>query len=99
MPWPNIAYKIISAQEDKLLNFSSPNRITREIAVKSMCSPSLCHQSVHFLEAKDIKFKVRKHFSLMAAGSRGDVCNAFVRPKGSTICSLTVGLFQSINPC
>ena len=64
MPWPNIAYKIISAQEDKLFNFSIPKRRTNEIAVKSMCSPSLFYQSVQFLEAKDIKFKVRKHFSL-----------------------------------
>ena len=73
VPWPNIAYKILSAQEDKLLNFSRPNRITNEIAVKSMCFRSLSYQSVQFLEAKHInliiwlvfKFKkVRKHFPL-----------------------------------
>ena len=40
------------------------------MAVKSMCFPSLFHQSAQFLEAKDIKFKVRKHFSLKGAVSR-----------------------------
>ena len=35
----------------------------------------------------------------MAAVSRRNACSAFVRPKGRTICSLTVRLFQSINPC
>ena len=73
VPWPNIAYKILSAQEDKLLNFSRPNRIRSDIAVKSMFFPSLFYQSVQFLEAKDrnliiclvFKFKkVCKHFPL-----------------------------------
>ena len=73
MPWPNIAFKIFSAQDDKLFNFFIPNKIRSDITVKSMFLPSLCYQSVQFLEAKDInlivylvfKFKkVRKHFPL-----------------------------------